>query len=115
MQSICFVLLSGGLSSRMARDKGLILLGNKPLIQHVLDSIESFLQTLNLNSQIPVKIVLNNYIQQEEYMEAVPSLKEDQIIIDEVVWNKLFFSHPTTPTRKHIWIIYRYGRIEIRI
>jgi molybdopterin-guanine dinucleotide biosynthesis protein A len=97
MQSICFVLLSGGLSSRMSRDKGLILLGNKPLIQHVLDSIESFLQTLNLNSQIPVKIVLNNYIQQEEYMEAVPSLNEDQIIIDEVVWNKLFSDIPQPP------------------
>ena len=79
MQSICFVLLSGGLSSRMTRDKGLIPLGNKPLIQHVLDSIEEFSLTLNLNSQIPVKIVLNNYIQQDEYLEAVPSLKEDKL------------------------------------
>lgn len=97
MQSICFVLLSGGLSSRMARDKGLIPLGNKPLIKHVIDSIEEFLLTLNLNSQIPVKIVLNNYIQQDEYMEAVSSLKEDQIIIDEVVWNKLFSDIPQPP------------------
>lgn len=97
MQSICFVLLSGGLSSRMTRDKGLIPLKNKPLIRHVLDSIEKFLHTLSLNSQIPVKIVLNNYIQQDEYMEAIPSLTEDQIIIDEVVWNKLFSDIPQPP------------------
>jgi len=97
MQSICFVLLSGGLSSRMTRDKGLIPLGNKPLIQYVLDSINVFLHTLNLDSQIPVKIVLNNYIQQDEYLEAVPSLKEDQIIIDEVVWNNVFSDIPQPP------------------
>jgi molybdopterin-guanine dinucleotide biosynthesis protein A len=97
MKNLCFVLLSGGLSSRMTRDKGLVPLENKPLIQYVLDSIDEFLHTLNLNSQIPVKIVLNNYIQQEEYMEAVPSLTEDKIIIDEVVWNKLYSDIPQPP------------------
>ncbi len=99
MQSICFVLLSGGLSSRLSRDKGLIPLGkeNKPLIQHVLESIEDFLLTLNLNTRIPIKIVLNNYIQQDEYLEAIPTLNEDQIIIDEVVWNKLFSDIPQPP------------------
>ena len=50
-----------------------------------------------MNSQIPVKIVLNNYIQQDEYLEAVPSLTEDNIIIDEVVWNKLFSDIPQPP------------------
>ena len=107
MQSICFVLLSGGLSSRMTRDKGLIPLGkeNKPLIQHVLDSIADFLYTLNLDTRIPVKIVLNNYIQQEEYLEALPSLTEDQIIIDEVVWNK-FYSDIPQPPRGSIFGLY---------
>jgi molybdopterin-guanine dinucleotide biosynthesis protein A len=96
MRSLCFVLLSGGLSSRMTRDKGLILLGKKPLIQYVIDSIDEFINTLNLNF-IPVKIVLNNYIQQEEYMEVVSSLSEDQIIIDELVWNKLYSDIPQPP------------------
>lgn len=105
MQSICFVLLSGGLSSRMTRDKGLIPLGKKTLIQHVLDSINVFLDTLNLNARIPIKVVLNNYIQQEEYMETVPSLTEDQIIIDEVVWNKLFSDIPQ-PARGSIFGLY---------
>jgi molybdopterin-guanine dinucleotide biosynthesis protein A len=83
----------------MTRDKGLIQLGEnkKPLIQYVLDSIDDFLDTLNLNKRIPVKIVLNNYIQQEEYLEAVPSLNEDQIILDEVVWSKMFSDIPQPP------------------
>ncbi len=97
MDSICFVLLSGGLSSRMTKDKGLILLEDKPLIKYVLDSIDEFLHTLNLKKRIPVKIVLNNYIQQEEYLDAVPTLTEDQIIIDEVVWNKIFSDIPQPP------------------
>ncbi|MBN2155437.1 MAG: hypothetical protein JW776_05295 [Candidatus Lokiarchaeota archaeon] len=83
----------------MTRDKGLIRLGkgNKPLIQFVIDSINEFLLTLNLKTRIPMKIVLNNYIQQEEYLDAVPSLTEDQIIIDEVVWNKLYSDIPQPP------------------
>lgn len=32
------IVLSGGLSTRLGQDKGLLMLGNKPLIKHVLDA-----------------------------------------------------------------------------
>jgi molybdopterin-guanine dinucleotide biosynthesis protein A len=34
------IILAGGLSSRLGHDKGLLLLADKPLIQHVLDTVD---------------------------------------------------------------------------
>lgn len=35
------IILAGGVSSRLGQDKGLVRLGGKPLIQHVLEKVES--------------------------------------------------------------------------
>jgi molybdopterin-guanine dinucleotide biosynthesis protein A len=35
------IILAGGLSSRLSHDKGLLLLADKPLIQHVLDAVDN--------------------------------------------------------------------------
>jgi len=116
MQNICFVLLSGGLSSRMARDKGLIQLGRKPLIQYVLDSISEFFNIVDNPVCKSIKIVLNNSIQQKEYLETIPALKEDQIIIDEVIWNKTFSNIPQPPRGSilGLWASMRELRTEFR-
>lgn len=97
MNLISFVLLSGGASKRMGRDKGLVKFGDKPLIMHVLNTINEFLDLLNLESQIPVKVVLHDYLQQDEYLDQVPLLSEDQIIIDEEVWNCVYSDIPQPP------------------
>lgn len=97
MNLLSFVLLSGGASKRMGQDKGLVKLGDKPLIAHVLNTITKFLNVLNLESQIPVKVVLHDYIQQEEYLDQVPELTEDQIILDEEVWNSVYSDIPQPP------------------
>lgn len=97
MNLLSFVLLAGGASTRMGKDKGLVILKGKPLIQYVLDEIDEFLNILNLKAKIPIKIVLHDHIQQEEYMDAVPNLKDDQIIVDEVVWNSVYSDIPQPP------------------
>ncbi|MBD3353604.1 MAG: NTP transferase domain-containing protein [Candidatus Lokiarchaeota archaeon] len=97
MNLISFVLLSGGPSSRMGKDKGLVKLGDKLLIQHVLDNINKFRDLLNLESKIPVKLILHDFMQQQEYLDRVPELTEDDIIIDEVVWNSLYSDIPLPP------------------
>jgi molybdopterin-guanine dinucleotide biosynthesis protein A len=95
MEFISFLLLSGGASTRMGgEDKGLLTLNGKPLIQYVLDSIDAFLNLLNLEKKIPVHIVLHDHIQLEDYLNTVPDLKEQQFIIDEVIWNKVFSDIP---------------------
>jgi len=67
MELLSFLLLSGGASTRMGgQDKGLLMLNDKPLIQHVLDSIDDFLSLLNLENKIPVRIVLHDHIQLED-------------------------------------------------
>ncbi len=93
---IAFVLLSGGASTRMGKgaDKGLMKLQNKPLIQYALELIKEFTNALNLDKEIPVKVCLHDYIQMDEYLNAVPSLKEEQCIVDEFVWNKTFSDIP---------------------
>ncbi|MCP4761656.1 MAG: NTP transferase domain-containing protein [archaeon] len=96
---ISFVLLSGGASTRMGTDKGLIELNEKPFIQHIIESVEDFLNLLNLKKKIPIKVSLHDNIQQEEYLDVIaPSiLKEDQIIVDEEVWGKTFSDIPKPP------------------
>lgn len=46
------ILLAGGKSSRMGRDKGLIELEGKPMIQHLIDRARAL--------QLPILIVANN-------------------------------------------------------
>lgn len=98
MDLISFVLLGGGKSSRMGnQDKGLLKLNNKRLVQHVLDSIEGFLDILSLETQIPVYIVLHDFQQMEEYLNEVPGLIEEQFIVDTKIWFKNFADVPQPP------------------
>ncbi|MHA1896727.1 MAG: NTP transferase domain-containing protein [Promethearchaeota archaeon] len=95
MNLISFIILSGGSSSRMGQDKGLTKIKingrkAKPLIGFVLNNVYKFLDYLNLKSQIDVKVVLHDYIQQEEYLEELPSLTENDIILDEQVWRNVY-------------------------
>ncbi|MHA1340165.1 MAG: NTP transferase domain-containing protein [Promethearchaeota archaeon] len=86
MNLISFVLLAGGPSTRMGMDKGLVKLGDKHLIEYVLNQIHEFLNLLNLENQIPIKICLHDYIQMQDYLNTISTIDETQIIIDEVVW-----------------------------
>lgn len=45
-------ILAGGKSSRMGRDKALMLLDGKPMISYILDTINGF--------QVPIKIIANS-------------------------------------------------------
>lgn len=57
------IILAGGSSSRLGQDKGLILLGGRPLIQHVLDKTHGLVdETL---------IVVNSQSQTETYRKAL--------------------------------------------
>lgn len=48
--SITAIVLAGGLSSRMnGNDKGLLLLNNKPLFQHVIDSVKHQVGSIMIN------------------------------------------------------------------
>ncbi|MHA1729736.1 MAG: hypothetical protein ACTSWY_13555 [Promethearchaeota archaeon] len=102
MDLISFVLLSNGkspLKGQKETEKCLMKLGNRYIIQYVLDSIKKFLNILNLEKKIPVKVVLHDYIQQEDFIRYIPELNEDQIIIDEVVWNDIFSDIPKPPQK----------------
>jgi molybdopterin-guanine dinucleotide biosynthesis protein A len=113
MELLSFLLLSGGASTRMGgQDKGLLMLNDKPLIRHVLDSIEDFLNLLNLEKKIPVHIVLHDHIQQEDYQHAVPELREEQFIIDEVIWKKVFSDIPQ-PSQESIFGLWS-GMTELK-
>ncbi|MEM3577423.1 MAG: molybdenum cofactor guanylyltransferase [Candidatus Bathyarchaeia archaeon] len=59
------IVLAGGFSSRFGKDKGLMLLADKPLIRHVLDAVEKVVE-----EKI---VVVSSKIQLENYMEILNS------------------------------------------
>ena len=50
MEKIAIYILAGGKSSRMGTDKGLMLFGGKPMIQHVLDTVSILTSTISIVS-----------------------------------------------------------------
>lgn len=71
-KEITAVILAGGKSKRMGRDKSLLKLGNKTLIEHVVDAIRPYVQS--------VLIVTNN---EDKYrfiknVSFIPDIKENQ-------------------------------------
>jgi molybdopterin-guanine dinucleotide biosynthesis protein A len=66
------IILAGGFSSRFGQDKGLLLLGKRPLIKHVLDAV---------NPVVQEKIVVTSSdAQAKKYRIAVGS--ETNILVD---------------------------------
>jgi len=59
------IILAGGFSRRFGRDKGLLQLANKPLINHVLDAIDNV-----ANEKI---VVASSKVQAENYMGILSS------------------------------------------
>lgn len=59
------VILSGGFSRRFGQDKGILQLGNKPLIKHVLDAINNI-----VDDKI---VVLSSGVQAENYEKIIDS------------------------------------------
>jgi uroporphyrin-III C-methyltransferase len=47
-EKVSVAILCGGMSSRMGQEKGLVLFKNKPMIQHIIDAVESFSDDLFL-------------------------------------------------------------------
>jgi len=47
------IVLAGGKSTRMGRDKGFVLLNDKPFINHVIDALTPFVDTLIIVSNNP--------------------------------------------------------------
>lgn len=62
-------ILAGGKSSRMGRDKGLMLLGNKPMVEHVAFQLQ---QVTN-----KVVIISNNIAFEKPGLEVIPDLIKD--------------------------------------
>ena len=46
-------ILAGGKSSRMGFDKAFLLVGNKPLLQNMINVIEPFCQNIAISGQNP--------------------------------------------------------------
>lgn len=61
------ILLAGGKSSRMGSDKGLLLLNNKPMLQHVIDAVQPLVDEI---------IIVSN---QKEYKQFGFPVFEDSI------------------------------------
>lgn len=67
------IILAGGFSKRFGKDKGLLLLADKPLLQHVLDAVGNV-----VDEKI---VVVGSENQAESYVKLVGS--EVKIFIDE--------------------------------
>ncbi|MEM2118534.1 MAG: molybdenum cofactor guanylyltransferase [Candidatus Bathyarchaeia archaeon] len=67
------VILAGGYSTRLGADKGLLLLSNKPLIRHVLDSVSSI-----VDEKI---VVVSSKKQASDYMNILDG--ETKICVDQ--------------------------------
>jgi molybdopterin-guanine dinucleotide biosynthesis protein A len=67
------IILAGGVSSRFGRDKGLLRLGNKPLVRHVLDALTSI-----VDEKV---VVVSSEAQSESYLEVTGS--NVQLTIDK--------------------------------
>ena len=67
------VILAGGCSNRLGRDKGLLRLANKPLVSHVLDAVKSI-----VNEKI---VVVSSRVQKENYARVINS--NAAIIVDK--------------------------------
>lgn len=52
-KDITGIILAGGKSSRMGREKGLILLQNKPFMQHIIDALQPLVTELIIVSSNP--------------------------------------------------------------
>jgi molybdopterin-guanine dinucleotide biosynthesis protein A len=59
------IILAGGFSSRLGKDKGLLQLANKPLIMHVLDAIAKVVDE--------IIVVASSKVQAENYKDALSS------------------------------------------
>jgi len=59
-------ILAGGKSSRMGFDKAFLLVGNKPLLQHMIEVVDPFCQTTAISGQNP------DYV--EFHLEMVPDV-----------------------------------------
>ena len=59
------IILAGGLSTRFGKDKGLLLLANKPLIKYVLDVIKSLVDER--------LVIVSSESQAKNYLETVVS------------------------------------------
>ena len=66
------LILAGGFSSRFGQDKGLLEFNKKPLIKHVIDTVEPIVDE--------IIIVINNYERKELYKKALGS--ETEFAID---------------------------------
>lgn len=67
------IVLAGGCSTRLGQDKGLLQLGKKPLVKHVLDSVEDL-----VNETI---LVVGSNAQRSEYEKY--TYPETRIVVDK--------------------------------
>ena len=66
------IVLAGGLSSRLGQDKGLQLLGNKPLVRYVLDTVKDLVDE--------TFVVVSSKAQARSYEDVVSS--DTRVLID---------------------------------
>ena len=67
------IVLAGGSSTRLGRDKGLLQLGEKPLFKHVLDSVDDLVDETVL--------VVSSHAQERNYRKHTPI--DTRIVIDK--------------------------------
>lgn len=86
------IVLAGGKSSRLGEDKGLTVLGGKPLVRHVLDRISGI-----VDEKI---VVVRDQQQIERYYDVLPEV--DHLVVDSFSPNSVLagmitgFSHATS-------------------
>jgi molybdopterin-guanine dinucleotide biosynthesis protein A len=67
------IILAGGSSKRIGKDKGLMLLANKPLVRHVIDKVNKIVEEKT--------VVVSSKAQAESYAKIVGS--SVQVLVDE--------------------------------
>jgi molybdopterin-guanine dinucleotide biosynthesis protein A len=68
------IVLAGGFSRRLGKDKGLLSLGNKPLIEHVLNSTKGIADEK--------LVVVSSRTQKDEYSKVIGEIAE--IVVDTI-------------------------------
>ena len=80
------IILSGGFSKRLGRDKGLVILASKPLVLHVIDRIS--------NIADEILVVIGNKTQYEIFKDKLG--KKAILIIDKEEFQSHFHSQLTS-------------------